>query len=90
VAPLTIASRIDQERSVWHILLWQNDAMIDLNTLIVANSSLEDASAATSFLPTPREVPGNILPLVHSHRNNRFLLPALGPAWHSQTKGENQ
>jgi probable HAF family extracellular repeat protein len=31
-----------------------------------------DASAATSFRPTLREVPGNILPLVHSHRNNRF------------------
>jgi probable HAF family extracellular repeat protein len=52
--------------------------------------SMVDASAATSFRPTPREVPGNILPLVHSHRNNRFLLPALGPAWHSQAKGENQ
>ena len=52
--------------------------------------SMVDASAATSFRPTPREVPGNILPLVHSHRNNRFLLPALGPAWHSQTRGENQ
>lgn len=30
-----------------------------------------------------------ILPLVQSHRNNRPLLPALGPAWHSQTRGEN-
>ncbi|MGO9084010.1 MAG: hypothetical protein ACLQBK_02195 [Candidatus Sulfotelmatobacter sp.] len=52
--------------------------------------SMVDTSAATSFRQTPREVPGNILPLVHSHRNNRFRLPALGPAWHSQAKEGNQ
>jgi len=48
------------------------------------------ATSATSFRPTPRELPRNILPLVHSPRENRFFLPALGPAWHSPTKGGNQ
>ncbi|MFZ0796566.1 MAG: hypothetical protein WCA13_12180 [Terriglobales bacterium] len=37
--------------------------------------SMVDASAATSSRPTRREVPGNIVPLVHPHRNNRFLSP---------------
>jgi probable HAF family extracellular repeat protein len=114
-----------------HSLLWQDGSIIDLNSLIPANFSLElafandindrgeiagmgvppgvdpanvftqghafllipcdenhlglegcdysmvDASAPTSFRPTPRAVPGNILPLVHSHRNKRLPFRAL-------------